>query len=85
MVEALLAGDPSDEDDEGPARIDAMADQGGVTVVGDVGPRVDPVVDGVDSAGVHRRVAGEQIPAHRLRDGDHRVGGEQGGALAEER
>src|ERR1035441_70493 len=84
MVDALLAGDPSDEDDERPAGVDAVPDQGGVIVVGDVGPRVDAVVDGVDAAGVHRRIAGEQIPAHRLRDGDHRVGGEQGGALAEE-
>ena len=29
-------------------------------------------------------IAAEHVPAHRLGDGDHRIGGEQAGALAEE-
>jgi len=44
---------------------------------------VDPVVDHLHALGVDRRVTAEHVVAHRAGDGDDRVGGLEGGALAE--
>jgi hypothetical protein len=74
VVDALLAGDPPDEDDVRRARLDAVARQR----VGVLGRRVergvDAVVDHVHPLRVDRGVGGEDVLPHAAADRDDAVG-----------
>ena len=81
MRDALLAGDAADEEDEGAVRVDADPLQCGRVVVGAVHAGVDAVVDDVHPVRVEGRIAGEDVGAHAVGDGDHGVRGLDRGAL----
>jgi hypothetical protein len=83
--DALLARDAPDEDDHRCVGIDAVAFEDVRAGVGRVLVGVDPVVDRGDAVGVDRRIGGEQVGAHPLRDGDDRVGRLHRRAFAERR
>src|SRR5208282_883691 len=81
MRDALLASDAADKEDVGHGEIDAVIGEGfglgGLLIFG----KVDAVVDDVDAAGVDVGVGAEDICPRALRDGDDRVGIEDGGAF----
>jgi len=83
--DALLARDPPDEDHGRARRVDPVPLEHAGGAVGRVLLRVDPVVDHPHALGVDRRVGGEHVAAHALRDRDHGVGGFERDALAEAR
>ena len=79
--QALLPGDPPDEDDAGAVGVDAVAADG--VLVGLALPElgVDAVVDDLDLVGVDRGVGPQDVLAHAGAHGDDRVGGLVGRAL----
>ena len=85
MRHALLAGDAPDEHDGRPCPVDAEALDDVRLDDGTVEVGVDAVVDDVDVGGVERRVAGQDVAARGVADGDHGVGSLVGGALGPRR
>ena len=83
VQDALLAGDPADEQHEGHVGVDAEASHAVRHVASGVLVGVDAVVDHMHAGRVDGRIAGHDVVAHALADRDHRVGRLERRLLAE--